>query len=232
MAQPNAYSRPCGLEGQVAGSVWRWAKWIIVAAGLDLAAWSGLRHVPALAGNPVSASALVLCWVHAFVLPSLFGRPWRGLSRLVLAAGLGIVAAPFAVAAGVLAGLQVGSMALLTVLAFSGPSNGSAVYDPPGPLLRVVEDTIEDIVFWSGPAAGTAVAAVVAVGLAGLLPDAQRPRVSWWVVMARAWASVVFMPDWSVALQPAWREPVLLIAAGLPSVLLVNWHAMAPTPAQ
>lgn len=58
---------------------------------------------------------------------------------------------------------------------------------PARPLLRIVENMIGDIVLWSGPVAGTAVAAVVAVGLAELLPDAQRPRVSCWVVMAGAW---------------------------------------------
>ena len=133
----------------------RWAGWIIVAVGLDLAARAGLRRVPALAGNPGSASALALCWVHAFVLPPLFGQPWRGLSRLVATAGVGTLAAPFAVLVRFLLGLQTGLMAFLIGVAFSGPYKAGAVYDPPGPLLQAVQDVLRHVMVWSGCAAGT-----------------------------------------------------------------------------
>ncbi len=204
-----------------------WAGWVIVAIALDLAAWSRLRHIPALAGNPGSASALALCWVHAFVLPPLFGRPWRGLSQLIVTAGTGTVAAALAIVVGFLTGLQVSLMVFLTVAAFDGPHDGSAVYHPPGLVLGAVEDLLWDAMVWSGFAAGTAVAAVTAVGLAAILPGAQRPRLSWRVALAGACASVVFLPDWVAgALRSPWREPALLVAAGLPAAVLVNRHAI------
>lgn len=166
------------------GSAWRWTVCITLASGLEVAAWSGLRRIPALAGNPGGASALALCWIQAFVLPPLFARPWPGLPRLLLSAATGILASLLAVAVGFLAGLQVGSLAIMTVLAFGGTYDGSAVYDPPGPLLRAVEDILGDVMLWSDPAAGAAVAAITAVGLALLLPATRHPRVSWWVAAA------------------------------------------------
>ena len=118
-------------------------------------------------------------------------------------------------------------MALLIGFAASGPADGSAVYDPPGPLLTAVKDVLGDVVLWSGFAAGAALASVVAVGLAAVQPGTRRLRVSWWVVGTGAWASVVFFPDWlASALQPPLREPALLVAAGLPSAFLVSWHAI------
>ncbi len=166
------------------GSVWRWTSWVVTVVGLDLAVWSALRRVSVLADNPGSASAPALCWVHAFVLPFLSAHTRPGLIQLVLSAALGVLAAPLALAVGFLAGLQVGSMALVIGLAFGGPYDGSAVHDPPGPLLRAVEDVLGDVMLWSGPAAGAAVAASAALGLAALLPGPQRLRPSWWVVAA------------------------------------------------
>ena len=200
---------------------------MVVALGLDLVAWSGTRHIPVLAGNPGSASALALCWVHAFVLPPLLGRPWGSVLRLLLCAGVGVLAAPLALMGGLVVGLNVGSMAFLIGFGVSSLAGESAAYDPPGPLLRAVEDVLGGVMLWSGPAAGAAVSAIIAVGLSALLPGVQRPRISWWVVAVGAWASVVFVPDWLIAaLQPPWREPVLLIAAGLASVVLVNMRAI------
>ncbi len=143
--------------------------WFIVAVGLDVAAWSALRLVSALAENPGSASALTLCWVHAFILPPLLVRPWCGLLRLILTASIGIIAAPIALAAGFVAGLQVGSMALLIGFAFGGPYTG-AYHEPPGPLLQTVQDVLGDIMLWSGPAAGSAISLIAAVGLAAIKP--------------------------------------------------------------
>ena len=124
-------------------------------------------------------------------------------------------------------------MAFLIGVACGGPYGGSAVYDLPGPVLQAVEDVLWHVLVWSGLAAGTAVAAVTAVGLAALLPGAQRPRLSWWVPSAGACASMVFLPDslpalqhWLVALQPAWREPVLLVAAGSLTASFVSRHAI------
>lgn len=226
-------SRRRTWERQV--SKWRWRRgcWIVVAVGLDVAAWSALGHVYFLAENPGSASALALCWIHAFVLPALLGCPWRGLLRLVAATSIGMVAAPFALLAGFIAGLQVWSVTFLIGFAISGPYNADAVYDPPGALLRTVKGVLVDIVLWSGPAAGSAIALIAAVGLAAILPDAQRPRLSWWLVAAGAWALIVFLPDWLIrSLQIPWREPILLAAAGLPSILLLlNHRAITPSDA-
>ena len=195
--------------------------WFIVAIGLDVAAWSALRLVPALTENSGSASALALCWVHVFVLPPLLARPWCGLLRLILTASIGMIAAPIALAAGVVAGLQVGSMALLIGFAFYGPYTG-AYHEPPGPLLQTVQDVLGDIMLWSGPAAGSAVTLMAAVGLAAIKTGSQRPRLSWWLVISGAWASIVFLPDWLIRfLQIPWREPVLLAVAGAPSILVL-----------
>ncbi len=195
--------------------------WFIVAVGFDVAAWSALRLVSALAENPGSASALALCWVHVFVLPPLLARPWCGLPRLILTAGIGMIAAPIALAAGVVAGLQIGSMALLIGFAFYGPYTG-AYHEPPGPLLQTVQDVLGDIMLWSGPAAGSAVSLIAAVGLAAIKPGSQRPRLSWWLVGSGAWASIVFLPDWLIrSLQIPWHEPVLQAVAGAPSILVL-----------
>lgn len=195
--------------------------WMVVAAFLDVAAWSAFRPVPFLAANPGTASALALCWVQVFVLPPLLARPWRGLARLAADAAIGVAAASAALVVGIIAGLQVGAFALLTMFAFTGPYTG-AYRDPPGPVLHLVEDGLGDVVLWSGPAAGSAAALVVAVGLAALRPGTRRPRLSWRLVVSGAWASVVLLPDWLVmALRPPWREPVLLIAAGLPGILVL-----------
>lgn len=195
--------------------------WIILAVGVDIVVWSALRHVSALAENPGTASALVLCWVHAFILPPSLARPWHGPLPGLLTASIGIVAAPIALAAGFVAGLQVGSMSLLIGFAFSGPYTG-AYHDPPGPLLGAFQDILGDIMLWSGPAAGSAVALIAAVGLAAIRPATPRPRLSWWLVVSGAWASIVFLPDWLIrSLEPPWREPILLAAAGLPSIALL-----------
>ncbi len=122
------------------------------------------KTLPALAENPGSASALALCWVHVFILPPLLARPWRGLLRLILTASIGVAAAAIALAAGFVAGLQVGSMALRIGFAFSGPYTG-AYHEPPGPLLQTVQDVIGDIMLWSGPAAGSAISLIAPWGL-------------------------------------------------------------------
>ncbi len=158
--------------------------WFIVAVGFDVAAWSALRLVSALAENPGSASALALCWVHVFILPPLLARPWCGLLRLILTASIGVAAAAIALAAGFVAGLQVGSMALLIGFAFYGPYTG-AYHEPPGPLLQTVQGVLGDIMLWSGPAAGSAISLIAAVGLAAIKPGLQRPRLSWWLVDLR-----------------------------------------------
>ena len=195
--------------------------WLIAAIGLDVAALSILRLVSALDENPGSASALTLCWIHVFILPPLLARPWRGLLRLILTAGVGIVAAAIALAAGFVAGIQVGSMAFLIGFAFSGPYTG-AYHEPLGPLIQTVQDVLSDIMLWSGPAAGSTVALIAAVGLAAIRPSSPRPRLSWWLVASGAWASVVFLPDWLVgSLQTPWREPILLTIAGGPSILIL-----------
>ncbi len=198
--------------------------WIIIAVGLDLAAWAGLRRIPAPAGNPGSASALALCWVHAFVLPHLFGRPRRGLLQLVATAGTGTLAAPFAVFVRFLLGLLAGLLAFLIGLAFSGPCNGGAVCDPPGPLLQAVQNVLWHIMTWSGPAAGTAVAAVAAVGLAAGRAASSPVLVS---ALGRACSSVVFLPGWLVdARRPGWREPALLMATGSLNTFFVDRQAI------
>ncbi len=195
--------------------------WFIVAVGFDVAAWSALRLVSALAENPGSASALALCWVHVFILPPLLARPWRGLLRLILTATLGVAAAAIALAAGFLSGLQVGTMALLIGFAFYDPYTG-AYHEPPGPLLQTLQDVLSDVILWSGFAAGSAVALSAAVGLAGIQPGSPRPRLSWWLVTSGAWASIVFLPDWLIrSLQTPWREPILLAIAGAPSILVL-----------
>jgi hypothetical protein len=195
--------------------------WFIVAVGFDVAAWSALRLVSALAENPGSASALALCWVHVFILPPLLGRPWCSLLRLILTASIGVAAAAIALAAGFVAGLQVGSTALLIGFAFYGPYTG-AYHEPPGPLLQTVQDVLGDIMLRSGPAAGSAVTLIAAVGLAAIKPGSPRPRLSWWLVVSGAWASIVFLPDWLIrSLQMPWREPVLLAVAGAPSILVL-----------
>ncbi len=212
-------------EKQMARLVWQWIIWIIVALGLDIATWLGLRHIHVLAENPGSASAFALCWVHPFVLPSVFDRPWRSPLRLAPPAAAGIIAAPLAIAIGFLVGLQASSAAFLIGFAFSGPVDGSAPYDPPGPLLGVVEDVLGDVMVWSGFAVGAAVAAFAAVGMTILLPGIQRARLSWWLLLAESWASILALPDWSIrALQGPWRERALLVAAGLPAAVLANWR--------
>ena len=203
--------------------------WFIVAVGFDVAAWSALRLVSALAENPGSASALAMCWVHVFILPSLLARPWRGLLRLILTASIGVAAAAIALAAGFVAGLQVGTITLLIGFAFSGPYTG-AYHEPPGPLLQTLQDILGDVMLWSGFVAGSAVALITAVGLAAIQPGSPRPCLSWWLVTSGAWASIVFLPDWLIrSLQTPWREPILLAIAGAPSFLvLLGRHAIIP----
>ncbi len=118
-------------------------------------------------------------------------------------------------------------MALLIGFAFSGPDPG-AYHDPPGPLLSALEDILGDIMLWSGLAAGSAVALIVAVALAAIRPATPRPRLSWWLVVSGAWASLVFLPDWLIrALEAPWREPILLAVAGLPSIaILLGRHGI------
>ena len=228
---PVACLQPCDQGRRLIGQAWQWAAWITAGIALDLAAWSGMLHFRVFNQDPGSASAVALCWVHGFVLPVLFGRPWRGLLRLVLAAGAGWFAAVAAVVIGTIAGLQVGFLVMLPIMAFGGPVGECAPYHaPPGPLLMAVEDWIGAVLLWSGVAAGAATAAVAAIGMAALLPGLQRPRISWRVALAGAWASIVFLPDWEVrGLLPPWREPSLLVVAALPWLVFVNWRAITST---
>ncbi len=123
-------------------------------------------------------------------------------------------------------------MALLIGFAFSGPYIG-AYDEPAGPLLSAFENIFGDIMLWGGPAAGSAVALIAAVGLAAFRPATPRPRLSGWLVASGAWASIVFLPDWLIrSLEPPWREPILLAAAGLPSIaLLLGRHGIRPDDA-
>lgn len=123
-----------------------------VVLGLDLAAWSVLRHVPFLAANPGSASALALCWVQVFVLPSLLEHRWQAPLRLALAAGAGLPAAMVSLVVGIAAGLFVGFTAFDIMVVIVGRYDPGAPYDPPGPTLAAMEDLLSDLVLWSGPA--------------------------------------------------------------------------------
>ncbi len=43
---------------------------------------------------------------------------------------------------------------------------------------------------------------------------------------------MVFLPDWPIrALHQPWRDPVVLVAAGLPGALLVSQNAVVPSRA-
>ena len=195
--------------------------WVVAALGLDFLGWFVLGPVSVLADNPGLGSALVLCWAHAFVLPACAARPWLGWLRLGLAVSVGFVKAVVALVIGLIAGLQIGSMALVIGLAASGPYTGQ-YNGPPGPVLGTLQDVAGAVMVWSGPAAGSAVALATAVGLGALWPGAPRPRLSWKLVASGAWASIVFLPDYSVfSLDQPWREPVILIAAGLPSLVIM-----------
>lgn len=175
-----------------------------MAFGLDLSAWSVLRHVPFLAANPASASALALCWVQVFMLPCLLNHPWHGPRRLALAAGAGLPAAMFSFVVGIAAGLFVGFAAFDIMVAIGSRYDTKTAYDPPGSTLAAVQDVLSYLVLWSGPAAGATAAAPAAIGLAAALPGVRRPHLSWWFILAGAWALLV-----------------LLAAAGLPSTFLV-----------
>ncbi len=224
--------RHSGQKEQVSRMLRQILGFLPVVLGLDLAAWSVLRHLPFLAANPGSASALALCWVQVFVLPSLLDHPWQGPRRLALAAGAGLPAAMVSLVVGIAAGLFVGFTAFDIMVVIVGQYDPGAPYDPPGPTLAAMKDLLSDLVLWSGPAAGAAAAAATAAGLAAALPGVRRPRLGWGFILAAAWASLVLLPDWLVrALQPPWREPVLLVAAGLPSILVVL-HQLAPRPQQ
>ena len=197
-----------------------------IAFGLDLVAWFVFRQASFLAANPGSASALALCWAHVFVLPILLDRPGRAPRRFALAAGAGLPAAALALIVGIAAGLFVGFAAFDIMVAIVGRYDPNAPFDPAGPALTALQDAMSYLVLWSGPAAGSAATAATAVGLAAALPGVWRPRLNWWFILTGAWASLVLRPDWLVpALQPPWREPALLVAAGLPSALVIIHQA-------
>ncbi len=215
-------ARQPGGEEQVSKLSRQASRFLPITFGLDLAAWFVFQRASFLAANPGSASALALCWVHVFVLPSLLDRPWRAPRRSALAVGAGLPAAALALIVGIAAGLFVGFAAFDVMVALVGRYDPNAAFDPPGPTLAALQDAMSYLVLWSGPAAGSAATAATAVGLAAALPGVRRPRLSWWFVLAGAWASLVLLPDWLVpALQPPWREPALLVAAGLPSALVI-----------
>ncbi len=221
--------RPSALRS-AAGWVISWTAWLTVGIGLDLAVWSQLRRIHHLAENPGCAGALALCWVHPFVLPALFGRPWRGLRQLLLGAAVGSLAAPLAVAFGFLMGLQTGSLAFMVLLAFASAGGGLGPY---GQLANTAFDVLFDGVLWSGFAAGAAVAASAAFGMAAAMPNFPRPRRFRRVVLAGACASAVFLPlflpdEVADVPQPPLREATFLLSAALPALILVNWWSLTP----
>lgn len=208
----------------------QWAAWVAAGLALDLLAWSVLSRIRVLAANPGSASALALCWVHPFVLPSLFARPFRGGRNMLIGAASGLLGAPIALLAGALTGLQAGMLAFLLLAAISPPAGESVVHQAPGPALRVILDVLSGVVLWGGFMTGSAMAGLVATGLAVFVPSLPRPRMSWRVPVAGACAAVVLLPDWLFRwLQPPWREPLMLLAAALPGLVLVNWRRMTRT---
>lgn len=201
--------------------------WIGVATGLDLAIWSAVRHVPMLHKYGF-ASALALCFVHPFVLPPLFGRPWAGALRTVGPIGVGVLAAPLALLLGYGVGVNAGALGFLVMVGLSAAvgwlGNLAGVLPPNGRAFYAVQDVLGTAWLWSAFAIGTAVAALTAVGLSALLPGAWRQRLSWRVALAGAWASVlVGMPDDALTvLSGPWREPELLLLAAVPVAALVN----------
>ena len=216
---PTAAPRPAGAAA-------RWAAWIGLGLGLDFAVWFGLQHIAFLAANPGSAAALALCWVHVFVLPPCFARPWcwRWLLGGPVLGGAG---APLGLGIGFAIGLQAGSLAFLSLVAFSTPATESTPYHPPQPVLDALLQALFYILIGGSIAAGGAIAGFLATGIAALVPGLPRPRLSWRVALAGAIGATVFLP----MLLPLWgpavvQEPACLLTAALLSLILVNWRAI------
>ena len=93
------------------------------------------------------------------MLPTLLDHPLHAPRRLALAAGAGLPTAALYLIIGMAVGLFVGFATFDIMVAFGGRYDPKAAYDPPGPMLAVVQDVLSYLVLWSGPAAGAAAAA-------------------------------------------------------------------------
>ena len=213
---------------KVSRAVLLWSLWISAGLSLDLAAWLALRAIPVLAADPPgSAGAIALILIHGFVLPSLFAGGDRRASRLLLGSGVALVAVPVALLLAFVTGFLVLDLPLMTIIALSPPQDDYVARQETGFLLRSVFDVLEGVMAVA-PAAGGAVAALSAGGIAAVIPALCRPLLSWRVALAGAWsAAILFMPGWWTPwLSEFWRTPSVLFAAAFPSLLLVSWRDM------
>ena len=205
-----------------------WGAWISVGLLLDLAAWTALRTIPVLAADPPgSAGAIALTWVSTFVLPALFakGRRPSALASLLLGSATALVAVPLALILGLVAGFFALNLPLMGIIALSPPQDDYVARQATCPLLRAVF-TMLGAAMDAAPAAAGAVTALAAGGMAIVIPILRGPRLSWRVAAAGGWAgTVLLLPDsylhW---LTGGWRTPTLLLAAALPSLVLVSWR--------
>lgn len=195
------------------------AMWLATGLLLDLAVWAATASVPPFAANPGFGSAFTLCFIHAFVLPPLLTgpRPKRlGVLRGLLAGAAG---APLALVVGFVAGFIIDGLAV-AMLALISPAPG-APYQPHSAWVLAVESAVVAVALWSGFVGGAIVTALIAAGVLAAVSRLPRPRSLWRVALAGACASLVFLPDWWLqSLKPPLREPVLLMSAALPSLLL------------
>ncbi len=207
---------------RVTAGMARRAVWFALGLGLDFATWLPLRQIPWLAGNPGSAGAVALCWVHAFVLPACFARPFRA-GWLAAAAALGLVGTPLAIGIGFLFGLQAGALALLSMFAFG---SGGTSYQPPSPIMDTMLGWLFAVLLSSGFIVGAAIATISAVGVACLVPGLPRPGFSWRLVIAGGAGALVFLPLATPSALAAWQQPAGLLAASLCSLILVGPRAI------
>ena len=171
---------------------------------------------------PGVAMAIVLCWVHVFVLPPLFCRSWR-LCALVVGAVAGAVASPLAVLIGFLSGFIPGTAAFTLFLAVARGADGGV---PASHATNIVVEVLLKTAELGLMLFGSAVAALAAVGMA-LLSRLTRPRLSWRVPLAGACSAVVVRTEWlPLAFNQSGQAYATLLVAALPSLVLIRPDSM------
>ena len=113
----------------------------------------------------------------------------------MLSFGVALVAVPVALLLALVTGFFVLDLSLLATIALSPPQDDYVARQETGFLLRVVFDVLEGVMTVA-PAAGGAVAALSAGGIAAAIPKLCRPLLSWRVALAGAWSATILLVSW------------------------------------
>ena len=209
--------------------VGQWLTWIVAGASADLLTWWGLQQIPLVAREFPIGAVLALCWVHGFLLPQLVGRFWKRPFQIVLGAGAGLLITPIVITIGFVVGVP----AFFVVSIVSIPLSLFANFSETTGHATVTFAILPIIKIWASVATGAAASVTLAVLAAAAIPGINYPRLSWRVIVAAALTPAVALTLFWPTLNPQFglASPALLIAAAMPSLVLVNWREVIQSKA-